>query len=316
MRRFCSCFAVLLLAASLIGCGGGGRDRAVVRVGSDKITEATFEHWMSVMAPEHAVPDPPSYKKCIAHIAAQAPQSIAGALEEECRQRYQILRQRVLSFLISSRWLIEEASERGLKVSAAKLDAEAQLSSARIRQALKGGEPRITQAQIVAYYQRNLERFGRRERRYIDIVERLASKAAASRALGEVVHRGTLSRIAIHEVFDKTNLDQAVPAKRAILRAIFTARPHSLIGPLPLNEKWCFFEVTRVIPAAVKPLAQVQGAVEQRLAGERRRRTLAQFISAWRRKWIARTDCSPGYVVQKCRQYSGARTPEDPVGFN
>lgn len=314
-RSISLCVAALL-AGGLIACGGGGHDRVIVRVGPSKITEATFTHWMSVMAPEHIVPDAPRYKKCIARIEAQAPQSIASALEEECRQQYQTLRQRVLGFLISAQWLIGEAAERDLKVPAAKLGAQAELASARIRQALKSAEPPITEAQSVAYYRRNLERFGRSERRYIDIVERLPNEAAARRALGNVVRRGNLSKIAIHEVFDKSSIAEAVPAKKAILKAIFAAKPLSLIGPLPLNELWCFFQVTRVIPGVVKPLVQVHETVERQLAGEQQRRTLTRFIGAWRKKWIARTNCSPGYVVQKCRQYRGAKAPEDPVAFN
>jgi hypothetical protein len=39
----------------------------------------------------------------------------------------------------------------------------------------------------------------------------------------------------------------------------------------------------------------------------------AAFVAAFRRRWIAQTDCRPGYViVDLCRQFKGARPPADP----
>lgn len=38
---------------------------------------------------------------------------------------------------------------------------------------------------------------------------------------------------------------------------------------------------------------------------QQRRRAYAEFIS----KWVARTDCSPGYVIADCRQYKGSQPP-------
>lgn len=316
-RRLSLCLTVLALLAGATDCAGGGGGRVAVRVAQSDLTAADVAQRMSIIAPEHIVPDPPRYKSCVAHLQAQMPQSIASALEEECRQQYQALKQRALGLLISWHWLIGEAIERGLQLRDAQLATKAQAAEAKIRQALKDSEAKITQAQIEAYYKQNAGRFGRRERRYIDIVERLPSKAAARRALSDIMRRGNMAQVAIHESFDEMSIAQVEPRRKAILRAIFAARPHMLVGPLPLlNREWCFFEVTRVIPAVVKPLAQVQATIEQRLAGERRWRTLANFISAWRRKWIARTDCSAGYEVQKCREYRGPKTPEDPLAFN
>jgi hypothetical protein len=145
-------------------------------------------------------------------------------------------------------------------------------------------------------------------------------RAAPEQGCGEarpepVVQRKNLAQVAIHETLDETNLARVEPHKKAILRAIFAARPHVLVGSLPLKRKWCFFEVTRVIPAAMKPLAQVRPAIERRLASAQQQRTLTGLISAWRWKWIARTD-SARYVIQKCRNCRGPKTLEDPIAVN
>lgn len=287
-----------------------------MRVGGAKITQANLTMQMTALAPDHVVPDPPRFKKCTARLAAQTPEPIAGALVEECRQQYGELRQRALRLLISAQWLIGEAVRRKFGAPDGTPAERAQTAESMIREALKRSEPQPTQAQVAGYYKQNMARYERREKRNIDIVERLPTKAAATSALNKVVSRHDMAKVAIHESFENTPVAETVPWKRAILKAIFTVKPHTLIGPLPLNEKWCFFEVTRVVPRVVKPLVEVQGAIQQQLAGEQQRRTLALFISAWRRRWIARTDCSPGYVVQKCRQYKGPKSREDTNAFS
>ena len=290
------------------------------------------------MAPEHVVPDPPRYKACIAHQEALSPDSIAVAVKEECAQQYQELRQRVLGFLIASHWLLGEAAERGIGVSGGEVQGrlqvtsgarpadehadeaqfaiEAEVAAALLRRHLTSGEAPITEAQAIAYYKQNVKRYETPEERNIDIVERIHSEAAARRVKSRLAPGASMSKAAIHESFTRMDPAEIVPNKRAILRAIFAAKPGVLVGPLPLNGMWCFFQVTRIVPAVVQSFASVHAAIAQQLAGERQQRRLAGLVAAWRRKWTARTDCRPGYVVQKCRQYDGPRAPEDPHAFD
>jgi hypothetical protein len=308
--------ALALVAFGLSACGGASHERVVLRVRRATVGTDVVGHLMTILAPEHFVPDPPRFGKCVARLKAQAPESPSYAVEEECRLRYEELRQRALGLAISSEWLIGEAAERGLRPSGADLAAKARSAESKLKGLLQGREAKLAPAQVAAYYEQNPAQFGRPEKRYIDIVERIPTKGAAQAVLLATKRRGDLHQVAIHEEFEEEGLANVVPAKRAILRAIFAATPHTIVGPLPLNKKWCFFEVTSVIPRAVKPLAQVKASIEQRLAAERQRAALAGFIAAWRKKWIARTTCSPGYVVQKCSEYRGPLTPEDPSAFD
>jgi hypothetical protein len=181
--------------------------------------------------------------------------------------------------------------------------------------------PKVMPVQAQAYYSHNIARYERRERRYIDIVERIPTRRAAQASLNDFKRRGGMPSVvphgwALHEVFDREDFAGVVPPKRAILEAIFAAAPRTVVGPLRLNGQWCFFEVTRVTPRAVKPFEAVRPSIERRLAAEDERARLTAFIAAWRRKWTARTHCSSGYVVQKCSEYRGARTPEGPTSFS
>jgi foldase protein PrsA len=140
--RFISALgAVFFAAVGLAACGGGGiPGNAVVQVGGNPITKATYEHWLSVAAasssaaapgktaPKPVVPDPPNYTACIAHLEATAPKPAKGQskptaaqLKTQCEQQYKSLQQEVLGFLISSAWVLGEAESKGVKVSDAEV---------------------------------------------------------------------------------------------------------------------------------------------------------------------------------------------------
>lgn len=260
------------------------------------------------------------------------------------RQRDQTLRGRALSFLISSEWLIGEAAAEGLKVSGQeverrleekrdsfpggeaefheflettgrpvadiKFDIEAELASSRIRQAVASREPEVTRAQIAGYYRQNERRYLVPERRYFDI-DNLGSKAAAGRVKREAESGRSFAKMTLHESLQRPGSAADVGReKAAIERAVFSARPNVLGGPVRLYGDYSLFEVRRIVAAAHQPLAQVQSSIERRLAAEQQRRALAEFARAWRKRWIARTDCHTGYVVPGCAQYKGPAAPE------
>lgn len=126
--------AALLVGVTLVACGGGIPGNAVVSVNGTPITTSTFNHWMQVAAGSSAsgtttgqkpvVPDPPSYKACVAHLEATAPKPAKGqpkptaaTYKAQCEQQYTALKQQVLGFLISANWVIGEAEAQGVKVS-------------------------------------------------------------------------------------------------------------------------------------------------------------------------------------------------------
>lgn len=131
---FAALGAALLVGVTLAACGGGVPGNAVVSVNGTPVTTATFNHWMAVAASSGAasasgaskpvLPDPPTFKACIAHLEATAPKPAKGqpkptqaALKSQCEQQYTALKQQVLGFLISANWVIGEAESQGVKVS-------------------------------------------------------------------------------------------------------------------------------------------------------------------------------------------------------
>jgi len=123
--------AVLFASIALSSCGGVPGN-AVLTVDGKPLTKTTFRHWMSVAAVSSAaglggtpaIPEPPAYAACIAHLRATSPKPAKGSspptnaqLKTQCEQQYKTLQQEVLGFLISSEWVLGEAAALGVKVS-------------------------------------------------------------------------------------------------------------------------------------------------------------------------------------------------------
>lgn len=339
MNRLATSVAILaVVAVGLAGCGGHARDRVVVRVGERAITRSQLVRWMSVLAPAHEVPAPPAYAACVASRRALTLDSITRVLEEECAQQYRALREQALHALISAAWLIGEARDRGLApsrraveervagqkrtllaagatITDVEVKIEAELAASRLRALVDDGSA-IARAEVARYYRRHLRRFERAEVRDFDIVENLESEAAARAVMHEIESGTTHAGLPLHEKLERPLDIARLGAKKAIVQAIFAAEPHVLSGPTPLRGRYAVFEVTRTTPATREPLRRVERSIRRTLSAERTRRALAAFVTAWRTRWIAKTACSVGYVVQKCRDYDGPRVREGPLSLD
>jgi foldase protein PrsA len=249
--------AVLVAVAGFAGCGGGAPDSVVARVGQTAITEASLDQWMSVRAGGGGVSDP-------------------------LKQRYGTLRQQALGFLISSRWLIGEAADQGLKMSAREIEqrfeakknasfpggeaefqeflkatgqtvsdtmfeAKAELAASKIRQMLTSREPRITRAQIAGYYNRNRQSFAIAERRELEITNR-KSTAQAQRLRREVESGRRLASVTQSESIERPRKTDrgGLPGYLPLEKAIYSAKPNVLIGPVKQGVDYYLLEVNRV----------------------------------------------------------------------
>jgi hypothetical protein len=318
-----------------------------VRVGQVAISKAAVDHWMVVFAPQHIVLEPPGFGACVGHLQRLQANLSHAQLLEECARQYRAVRQQALGFLISADWLSGEAGARGSGVSDAEvrqsiekrrasfpngeaefqeslkaishtqpdleLEIRSELAAQKLRRSLQAAEPQITQAQIAAYYKQHIGRYHLSERRRFYIVENLKSAAAARRLAGEMTRGRSIAQTSLNESYQRSEIAQFHGEKRTILEAIFAAKPHVIAKPVELNHLYFLVEVTHVTPARLRPLAEVRQSIARKLVDSRRRRSLARFVNAWRKKWVARTDCQPVYVVQKCRQYRGPAAPEDPL---
>jgi foldase protein PrsA len=248
--------AVFFASLALTACGGGIPSDAVVQVGSNPITKTTFEHWLSVAAASSAtttgktaakpvLPVPPNYTECIAHLEATAAKPAKGQakpttaqLKSECEQQYTSLKQEVLGFLISSEWVIGEASNLGVKVSDAEVKKEFEkiktqqfpkaaefekflatsgqsvsdlllrvklnMLSSKIQKKIAQGKGAPTKAEIEKYYKANMSRFGTPEKRNVAIIL-TKTEAEALAAKKEIESGKSFASVAKAKSIDPTS---------------------------------------------------------------------------------------------------------------
>ena len=243
--------AVLFAVVAFAACGGIPGD-AVVTVDGKPIKKTTFNHWLSVAAASSAattgakppIPEPPHYTACIAAAKAaakpakgQAPPSEAQ-LKSQCEQEYKSLQQEVLGFLISSTWVLGEASSLGVKVTDKEvkkqfekiknqqfpksaefekflktsgqtvsdllLRVKLNLLSSKIQQKVVKEKSKVTQAQVQKYYNENQKRFEAPEKRNVLIVL-TKTEAAANKAKQEIESGKSFESVAKRVSIDPTS---------------------------------------------------------------------------------------------------------------
>jgi foldase protein PrsA len=278
--------AVFFASLALTACGGGVPSDAVVQVGSNPITKTktTFEHWLSVAAASSAttaktakpvVPDPPNYTECIAHLEATAAKPAKGQakpttaeLKSECEQQYTSLKQEVLGFLISSEWVIGEASDLGVKVSDAEVKKEFEkikneqfpkaaefekflatsgqtvsdlllrvklnMLSSKIQQKISKEKGTPSKAEIEKYYKENPSRFGTPEKRNVLIIL-TKGEAEAKKAKQEIESGKSFASVA-----KATSIDPTSKAKGGLLTGVVKGQEEAALNTAifsaPLNK--------------------------------------------------------------------------------
>jgi foldase protein PrsA len=261
------------------------------------------------------------------------------------------LRQQALEFLISSAWLTGEAASQGITPSPEEvrqqlaerqkasfpggeaevkefmkasgqslgdleLQARTEVSSMKLRQLVAGTAVSVTRAQVATYYMQHRQSFVLPERREAKYTGR-RTEAAAEKVRKEAEAGKVLASAAQRRVHEVLYGASGPPNRRdALERGIFASNPDGAVsGPFRDGGTYYVFEVTKVVPSVSLTLPQVEREIRRRLVDEADQQAHARLIRAWRAEWRAKTDCSPGYVAQKCRQYRGQTAPEDPLVF-
>jgi foldase protein PrsA len=216
-RLIFSACALLGVSATVAACGGVPGN-AVATVDGKAIDKSDFNHWLSVAAKTSgqanaAVPDPPTYAKCIAQKRKTTPAPAKGQpkitdaqLKSQCSQEYSQLRDQVLQLLISFRWIDGEAKSMGLSVS----DADVRKS---FNQQKKQSFPKD------ADYRKFLKTSGQSEQ---DILQRVRLDLLSNKIRDKVIKgKDQVSEAQISAFYNKNKSRFAQPEKRG-LRVVLT----------------------------------------------------------------------------------------------
>jgi foldase protein PrsA len=280
--------AVLFALVGITACGGIPGD-AVVQVSGTAISKTGFEHWMKVASASSAtgttekpvVPEPPNYTACIAHLAATTAKPAKGQkapttkqLKSQCETEYKSLQSEVLGFLISSQWVIGEASSLGVKLSDAEVKKEfakikseefpkasefekflsssgqsvsdlllrvkLNLLSQKIEKQIVKNKSKVTQAQITKYYNENKSKYGTPEKRNVEIILTKTEAAAAS-AKKEVESGKSFASVA-----KKVSIDPTSKANGGLLKEVVKGEEEAAL------DKAIFSTAKNVLSGPVK----------------------------------------------------------------
>ncbi len=243
----------LIAVLAFAGCGNSVPSDGVANVDGEVIDRQEFDHWLGAAARSQqaqpgappmqiALPDPPEFRKCAAAKLKQpqppgTPKADQGQATALCKQEYSLLRDQVMQFLISSRWIEAEAADRDLEATDEEVDkmfndqkrqsfpsdreyqqflkasgqteedlkyrVKLDVLSNQVREAIVKGKANVSDAEVRNFYNKNKGQFGQPERRDISVV--LTEKEAdANKARKEL--KGGAS---FEDVAKKYSIDEA-----------------------------------------------------------------------------------------------------------
>ena len=185
------------------------------------------------------------------------------------------------------------------------------LDSEAVRAAIQRSVAPVTAARVREYYERHKDQYFFQQTRNLEIA------ATQTRAQAQDVRRKISSGESFARVVAGLHSLQATLSSHGLVEglprgyykepsldhAIFTARPGVLTGPIKTVIGYFVFRLLKVNAAYQEPLAKVAPTIKAYLPKELAGLALESYIAKWRAKWIARTVCTPKYVIRKCREY-------------
>lgn len=241
------------------------------------------------------------------------------------RREYQVNTSKTLHTPAEIKGYLRRAGGTPSKVmSQLKVASLADAITARVR----ARQPPATPAEIAHYYDAHKERFTTAERRDVHIV-RTTTRAAALAAKRRIKSGTSFATVAkqlsgiVQPVRSERGLIVGLTplyySEKPLRDAIFSARIGRVYGPIFAPERkvvvsqpgtgYFVFEVTHVTPRRQLPLARVRAEIASALMAREDERALAAFVKHFRRKWTARTYCSPSYIVTGCREAKASNGP-------
>jgi foldase protein PrsA len=367
--------AVFVALLGLTACGSSGiPGNAVAKVEGTTITNAAFHHWLGVAAVSSTsgqltqvkavAPEPPAYTACIARFKEVAEKELKAKaiktipteakLKSTCEAQYKTFKQEVMSFLLSSQWVLGEAARLGIKVSDAEvhkqflkiktqqfpraaefekfvassgqtvsdllLRVKLNMLSSKIQAKIAKEKANVTNAAIEKYYNQHKSQFGAQEKRNANLIL-TKTEAAAKAAKKEIESGKSFASVAKRVSTDPSGktgglVTGIVRGQEAINleTPMFAAKPNVLGGPVKTAFGFYLFEVKSVTPATQQPLSQAKPTIKAQLSAAKNQEALSNFVKEFKKRWQAKTDCRAEFVVADCKQYKTPKTGTTKTG--
>jgi foldase protein PrsA len=168
----------------------------------------------------------------------------------------------------------------------------------------------VTPAAINAYYSSHIARYTTPETRNIRIVL-TSNKARALAAQAALRSKKSWNVVAKKYSIDPTSKNTGgllVNVTRgqqdqALNTAAFAAPAGKLLGPVHGQFGYYVFEVTKITPSKVQPLAAVTPLIQQTLARQLQNSAASAIQALARKHWLSKTKCRAQYMMADCAGY-------------
>jgi len=277
------------------------------------------------------------------------PKVTDAQFKSQCAAQDKSLTEQTLGFLIQADWLAQEAKEQ--KVEATDKEVNAQFLKAKkqnfpkeadFQKFLKSSgetqqdilfevktrllfqklqtkatksQAKVTQPQVVAYYNSHKSQFSTPERRDIQLI------LTKTKAKADAAHAALKAGQSWKSVAKKYTTDPQTKATGGLLKnaikseqdatfgkAAFAASKGKLSGPIKSQFGYYVFKVQKITPAKQTPIATVTGSIRQSLISQNQQKTVTKFLNDFKKKWTAKTTCRTGFKVQGCKGVKAAST--------
>jgi len=210
--------------------------------------------------------------------------------------------------------------ESGLSPEDVNDRVELQVVVNAIQEKVNAEAPAPTSSEVSDYYEaEKATQFTEKESRDVRLVinKDKAKVEAAKKALEADSSPASWKKVAPKYSSDPTSkakggLQEGITEeflKGELKEAIFGSATGELKGPVKFETNWILVEVVKLNPAKSKSLAEVKAQIEETLKGEKQQAYLGEFASDFQTRWVSRTYCASGYVIEKCANFKGDGRP-------
>jgi len=198
---------------------------------------------------------------------------------------------------------------------------ELQLLGTKISEKIKKETPPLTEEELKGYYEaEKATQFTKKPTRDVRVVvnENKKEVEAAKKALEADNSEASWKKVT--KKYSPSTAAQGGLQKEIaeeflaepLKKDIFGAATGELIGPVKQEKSYLLMEVTQLHPEKVQTFAEAKPTIEASLKAQKEEKFFTEWAASdFEPKWVSRSQCASGYVIESCANYKGTGHPAE-----
>lgn len=197
---------------------------------------------------------------------------------------------------------------------------ELQIISSKIEEKIKKETPPLTEGELKAYYEaEKATQFTKKPSRDVRVIVNEDKKEveAAQKALEADNSEASWKKVT--KKYSPTTASQGGLQKEIseefltepLKKDIFKSATGELIGPVKQEKNYLLLEVVKLHPEKVQSFDEVKTTIEGTLKAQGEEKFFSAWVADFQSKWISRSHCASGFVMESCANYKGTGHPAE-----